>query len=295
MRVVSLLPSATEIVLALGAGDSLVGVSHSCDDPGVVHLPRLTRTRVPKGATSGEIDTVVRDCLGKRESLYMIDIDALARLEPDLIITQGLCEVCAVSGREVRGALGGIQAASRVLSSEPQTLAQVLESIVEIGSALGKDTEAAALVAGLQRRVDAVCARTALRSHHPRVAFLEWLDPPMCGGHWNPELVDNGRWGGRYRDGRCRESHHPVGRRPGVAARGVVRRVLRLSRGADPPRGGPVAPPAGPGLAPVYTGWTSACLRWRGAIRAAGTGNSGQPGAAVARSRSLSPGQRASR
>lgn len=189
VRVVSLLPSATEIVLALGAGESLVGVSHSCDHPGVAHLPRLTRTRVPKGATSGEINAVVRDCLGKGESLYTIDVDALGALEPDLIITQGLCEVCAVSGREVRGALGGIQVAPRVLSSEPQTLVQVLESIVEIGSALGKDTEAAALVASLQRRVEAVCVRTALLSHHPRVAFLEWLDPPMCGGHWNPELV----------------------------------------------------------------------------------------------------------
>jgi iron complex transport system substrate-binding protein len=190
MRVVSLLPSATEIVLALGAGDALVGVSHSCDDPAVRHLPRLTRTRVPKGGSSGEIDAVVRDCLAKGESLYTIDAAALDRLEPDLIITQGLCEVCAVTEREVDGVLCRVQVAPRVLSSEPHTVAQVLESITEIGAALGKQVEAANLVVGLRRRIDAVRARTAQVAERPRVAFLEWLDPPMCGGHWNPELVE---------------------------------------------------------------------------------------------------------
>jgi iron complex transport system substrate-binding protein len=189
MRVVSLLPSATEIVLALGAGEYLVGVSHSCDAPGVSHLPRLTRTRIPNQASSREIDAVVRDCLGKGESLYTIDAPRLGALEPDLIITQGLCEVCAVSDREVRGALCETQVAARVLSSEPQTVAEVLESIVEIGGALGKQDEATELVAELWRRVHTVCARTASRTARPRVAFLEWLDPPMCGGHWNPELV----------------------------------------------------------------------------------------------------------
>ncbi|MGH7516955.1 MAG: cobalamin-binding protein [Gemmatimonadales bacterium] len=190
MRVVSLLPSATEIVLALGGGDALVGVSHSCDDPAVTHLPRLTGTRVPTHASSGEIDAVVRDCLGRGESLYTIDVEALGALEPDLIITQGLCEVCAVTQREVDGALCAVQVAPRVLSSEPHTLVQVLESITEIGNALGKDAEAAELVVGLRRRIEAVRARTASVPHRPRVAFLEWLDPPMCGGHWNPELVE---------------------------------------------------------------------------------------------------------
>ncbi len=189
VRVVSLLPSATEIVLALGAGDALVGVSHSCDDPAVRHLPRLTRTGVPQDASSAEIDAVVRDCLAKGESLYTIDAETLGALEPDLIITQGLCEVCAVTGREVDGALCAVQVAPRVLSTEPQTLPQVLESITEIGGALGRETEAAELVAGLRRRIDAVHARSASASRRPRVAFLEWLDPPMCGGHWNPELV----------------------------------------------------------------------------------------------------------
>jgi iron complex transport system substrate-binding protein len=190
MRVVSLLPSATETVLALGGGDALVGVSHSCDDPAVAHLPRLTGTRVPKHASSGEIDSVVRDCLDRGESLYTIDVEALGALEPDLIITQGLCEVCAVTEHEVDGALWAVQVAPRVLSSEPRTLVQVLESIADIGAALGRDAAAAALVGRLRRRIDAVRARTASVSQRPRVAFLEWLDPPMCGGHWNPELVE---------------------------------------------------------------------------------------------------------
>ncbi len=190
VRVVSLLPSATEIVVAVGAAESLVGVSHSCDDPAVAHLPRLTRTRVPAGAPSCEIDAVVRDCLAMGESLYAIDVETLAALEPDLVITQGLCEVCAVTKREVDGALCAVQARPRVLSSEPRTVTQVLQSIREIGQALGRDGAAGELVIALQRRIESVRARTAAASYRPRVAFLEWLDPPMCGGHWNPELVE---------------------------------------------------------------------------------------------------------
>ena len=190
MRVVSLLPSATEVVLALGAGDTLVGVSHSCDAPAVRHLPRLTRTRVPTNGSSGAIDAVVRDCLAQGESLYTLDADALQRLGPDLIITQGLCQVCAVTGREVDSALRAVKPAPRVLSSEPRCVADVLASIVDIGAALGRAAAAEHLVAGLWRRIDAVRARTASAALRPRVAFLEWIDPPMCSGHWNPELVE---------------------------------------------------------------------------------------------------------
>jgi iron complex transport system substrate-binding protein len=190
MKVVSLLPSATETVIALGAEADLVGVSHSCDDPAVTHLPRLTRTRVPKDASSREIDAVVRDCLARGESLYTIDVETLGALEPDLVITQGLCDVCAATEREVDGALCMVQVTPRVVSSEPRTLPEVLESIIAIGSALGREAEAARLVAGLHRRIEAVRARTGSLPHRPRVAFLEWLDPPMCGGHWNPELVE---------------------------------------------------------------------------------------------------------
>jgi iron complex transport system substrate-binding protein len=190
MRVVSLLPSATETIMALGARDTLVGVSHSCDHPEVGHLPRLTRTRVPRGASSAEIDAVVRQCLAGGESLYTIDVETLDALEPDLIITQGLCDVCAVTGREVHDALCAVRTAPRVLSSEPHTLVGVLEAISDIGAALDRAAAAAELVAELRLRIERVRARAAAIERPPRVAFLEWLDPPMCGGHWNPELVE---------------------------------------------------------------------------------------------------------
>jgi iron complex transport system substrate-binding protein len=208
VRVVSLLPSATEIILALGAEATLVGVSHSCDHPAVNHLTRLTRTRVPMHAPSGEIDAAVRECLGTGESLYSIDVQTLDALQPDLIITQGLCTVCAVSEREVQGALCGVQVAPRILSSEPRSVLQVLESITEIGRALGREAAAAELVAGLRHRIDAVAARARSVPQRPRVAFLEWLDPPMCGGHWNPELVEMA--GGRDGIGRAGEPSRTI-------------------------------------------------------------------------------------
>ena len=189
MRVVSLLPGATETIVALGAADLLVGVGHACDDPAVKHLPRLTRTRVPPDVPSAEIDRRVRECLVRGESLYTIDASRLDRLEPDLIVTQGLCEVCAVTGREVHQALSAVQTAPRVLSSEPRTLLDVWDSIGEIGAALGRGTAALNLVESLRARVRAVEAQAPRAVRRPRVAFLEWLDPPMCGGHWNPELV----------------------------------------------------------------------------------------------------------
>jgi iron complex transport system substrate-binding protein len=189
VKIVSLLPGATETIVALGAADALVGISHSCDDPAVAELPRVTRSRVPVGASSGEVDRVVRECLDRRESLYAIDVERLAALEPDLIITQGLCDVCAVTGEEVDQALYFVRTTPRVLSSEPRTVAQVLDSILEIGNAIGRDGAALDLVHRLRERVRAVQMASTRPEPKPRVAFLEWLDPPMCGGHWNPELV----------------------------------------------------------------------------------------------------------
>jgi iron complex transport system substrate-binding protein len=189
VKVVSLLPAATETIVALGAADVLVGVSHSCDDPAVAHLPRITRTRVPVAASSAEIDRVVRQCLADGESLYTIDTGLLSALHPDLVVTQGLCDVCAVTGREVQSALCAAATAPRVLSTEPSTVTEVWTSIGEIGVAVGREHAAEELVRLLRARVEAVSARTAAVRHRPRVAFLEWLDPPMCGGHWNPELV----------------------------------------------------------------------------------------------------------
>ena len=189
MRVVSLLPGATETIVALGAADLLVGVSHSCDDPAVTHLPRVTRTRVPPDASSIEIDRIVRECLAGGESLYAIEASLLRRLEPDLIVTQGLCDVCAVTGREVHRALCSMATVPRVVSTEPRCLAEVWDSIAELGAALGRETAARELVGTLRARVAAIEALAVRDAPRPRVAFLEWLDPPMCGGHWNPELV----------------------------------------------------------------------------------------------------------
>lgn len=190
-RIATLLPGATEIVRALGLESALVAVSHSCDFPGAVEsLPRATSTRVPAGATSREIDAVVRECLRRGESLYRLDDALLDRLQPDLIVTQSLCEVCAVGPDEVGRALHSLGSRPKVVTLEPTTLEEVLEAILTVGQAAGHTAAAEELVAGLRRRIEAVRQRTARRAVRPRVAFLEWADPPMSGGHWNPELVE---------------------------------------------------------------------------------------------------------
>jgi iron complex transport system substrate-binding protein len=190
-RVASLLPSATEIVCALGMESSLVAVSHSCDFPGRVRtLPRATSTRVPKDAGSREIDGAVRECLRRGESLYRLDEELLDRLRPDVIVTQSLCEVCAVGPEEVGRAMPALRSRPTVLTLEPHTLEEVFGGIMAVGAALGRPAEAAALIRRLSRRVDAVRAGATRRAHRPRVAFLEWVDPLICGGHWNPELVE---------------------------------------------------------------------------------------------------------
>ena len=138
-RVASLLPSATEIVRALGLESALVAVSHSCDFPGrVEQLPRATSTRVPSGAGSREIDEIVRDCLRRGESLYRLDQALLDRLRPDVIVTQSLCEVCAVGPDEVERAIPALTSKPAVIMLEPHTLEEVLASIQAVGDALGR-------------------------------------------------------------------------------------------------------------------------------------------------------------
>jgi iron complex transport system substrate-binding protein len=189
-RIASLLPGATEIALALGLRTSLVAVSHSCDFPGrVARLPRVTRTSLPLGAPSREIDALVRAALARGESLYRVDGPALDALRPDLILTQELCRVCAVGPAEVSQVLPALRCAPAVLSLGPTTLEGVFLAIGEVGAATGRARRAERVVAALRRRVDAVRARRR-PGPRPRVAFLEWLDPPICGGHWNPELVE---------------------------------------------------------------------------------------------------------
>jgi len=189
-RIASLLPSATEIVLALGLEDSLVAVSHSCDFPGsVASLPRVTRTRVPRDASSVEIDTIVREHRRRGESLYQLDVELLNALQPDLIITQALCDVCAVGPDELGRALPALSFSPEVLTLEPKTLVEAFQTVEAVGRSVGRLDQAKALVRSLCSRVDAVRYRHTHREVKPRVAFLEWADPPICGGHWNPELV----------------------------------------------------------------------------------------------------------
>jgi iron complex transport system substrate-binding protein len=187
LRIVSLLPSATEIVCALGLEDRLVGVTHECDfPPSVRRLPRVTRALVPAEASSDEIDRFVRERLG---TVYTLDLPVLERLHPDLIVTQALCGVCAVAADEVRAAAAALPGTPRVIDLEPRTLADVLASIHQVAEAAGVAASAGDVVRALTTRVDAVAARSASLQHHPRTALLEWLAPPFSCGHWSPELV----------------------------------------------------------------------------------------------------------
>ena len=190
MRIVSLLPSATEIVCALGLEEHLVGVTHECDfPPSVRRLPAVTRTLIPTDATSGEIDALVRERLRTGCALYTLDLPVLEALQPDLIVTQALCDVCAVAEDEVAAAACTLPGRPPVINLEPQRLSEVLDAIRQVAQAAGAAAAADALVARLHARVDTVAARSARLSYRPRVALLEWLDPPFCCGHWSPELV----------------------------------------------------------------------------------------------------------
>jgi iron complex transport system substrate-binding protein len=190
MRIVSLLPSATEILCALGLEPALVGVSHSCDfPPTVTRLPRVTRTSIPKDASSGEIDARVRASLARGESLYQLELERLDALAPDLIVTQSLCEVCAVGDGEVHRALAAAAVAPTVASLAPRTLGEVFSAILDVGRLTDRAGAAERLVASLRARVAAVARTDSAPRPRPRVAFLEWLDPLIVGGHWNPELV----------------------------------------------------------------------------------------------------------
>jgi iron complex transport system substrate-binding protein len=189
MRIVSLLPSATEIVCALDLGGQLVGVTHECDWPAPVRaLPKVTRTLIPDDASSAEIDALVRERLRSRAALYRLDLPVLEALAPDLIVTQALCDVCAVAEDEVRAAACALPGAPRVLNLEPSTLTQVLEAVVQVGDATGSGARARLVVRDLEARIAAVRARAA-GAPRLRVLLLEWLDPPFSAGHWNPELV----------------------------------------------------------------------------------------------------------
>jgi iron complex transport system substrate-binding protein len=191
MKIVSLLPSATEILFALGLADQVVAVTHECDfPPPALQKPHITRSLLQPDMTSNAIDAAVRSQLTTdAHSLYTIDRELLATLAPDLIVTQQLCEVCAVAYDEVLDAVQALPRRPAVLNLEPMSLGEVLADIARVGEATGTVVEARRVVAALESRVARVVEQMARTQQRPRVAFLEWLDPLFCGGHWNPELV----------------------------------------------------------------------------------------------------------
>jgi len=189
MRIASLVPSSTEALFALGLGEQVVAVTHECDHPeGATALPRLTASVIEDGLSPGEIDARVREVTGRGEALYTLDEAALAELRPDLIVTQALCAVCAVSYDDVRAIAGRLPSPAEVLSLDPTTLDEVLDDLVRLGEAAGVHERGVALREELAGRLEAVGTAVA-GAERPAVVALEWLDPPFVGGHWVPEMV----------------------------------------------------------------------------------------------------------
>jgi iron complex transport system substrate-binding protein len=190
MRIVSLVPSATEMLFALGLGDQVVGVTHECDYPPAVRgLPRVTRDLLPAGLSAAQIDAAVKERTLRGESIYELDTDALQELSPDLIVTQALCAVCAVAYDDVRAIADTIDSRPRVISLDPQTVGEVLGDARTLAAATDSRDAATKLVRESARRIDRV--RVRVRGHRrPRVLALEWLDPPFAAGHWVPQLIE---------------------------------------------------------------------------------------------------------
>src|ERR1700761_3853912 len=189
MRIVSLVPAATELLFALELGDEVVGVTHECDYPPQVRdLPKVTRVVLPPDLSPAEIDAAVKERTLAGESIYELDADALSELEPELIVTQALCQVCAVSADDVRAIAEELETQPMVISLDPHTIGEVLGDARTIAQATGRKDEAVDLIREAAGRIDRV--RIATRDvRRPRVVALEWLDPPFAAGHWTPQLI----------------------------------------------------------------------------------------------------------
>jgi len=191
VKIVSLLPSATELVYALGLGDALSGVTFECDHPAEARTkPVVSDTALPtdRPHSPREIDRLVTERMERREALYVLDKELIATIQPDLILTQDLCRVCAVPSGQVEAALEELGCRAEVVSMDPTGLEEVLESFLEVGRATGTEVRAEELVASLRERIEAVRVR-ATRLPEIRTFAMEWLDPPFVGGHWIPEMI----------------------------------------------------------------------------------------------------------
>ena len=190
MRIVSLVPHATELLFALGLGDEVVGVTHECDYPlDALDRTRVTRDVLPPGLSAGEIDAAVRERTEKGEAIYALDNDVLEALEPDLIVTQALCPVCAVSVDDVRSVVAGFDEPPKVIALDPTTLGETMGDIRTVAQATGAKEAALTLVASQRARIDRVKIAVKDAERVP-VAAIEWLDPVFVGGHWVPQMIE---------------------------------------------------------------------------------------------------------
>jgi iron complex transport system substrate-binding protein len=189
MRIVSLVPSATETLFALGLGPDVIAVTHECNyPPAAVELPRITRGALPSGLSAGQIDAAIKERTLAGRSIYELDADLLRDLRPDLIVTQELCAVCAVSYDDVKAIADEIEPHPLVISLDPHTIGEVLGDVRTLAQATDRKDEAVDLVNAASARIDRV--RLAVRgARRPRVAALEWLDPPIAARHWVPQLI----------------------------------------------------------------------------------------------------------
>jgi iron complex transport system substrate-binding protein len=192
VRIVSLLPAATEIVAALGRADCLVGVSHECDyPPEVKSRSRVTRCEIyGKGLSSADVDGWVNRELAAGRPLYTLDADLLRALEPDVILTQQLCDVCAIDYGSVTAFAASLPKRPKIVNLTPSSLAEIFGDIERVAAALGDVDRGKTLVASLTQRVDRVRARAVKATWRPRCCHLEWIDPLFCSGHWTPEVVE---------------------------------------------------------------------------------------------------------
>jgi iron complex transport system substrate-binding protein len=194
VRIVSLLASATEIICSLGLRDSLVGVTHECDYPAdVVGLPIVTRSAIPHDASSIEIDRLVREQLETSTALYSLNVELLDELRPDVIVTQALCEVCAVSESEIKDTICQLTTQPELINLEPMCLKDVFDTLLLVGNVTNRMSIAESVVNSLKARVRRVKILTETHiktDNYPKVVFLEWIDPPFNAGHWTPELIE---------------------------------------------------------------------------------------------------------
>jgi iron complex transport system substrate-binding protein len=192
LRIVSFLPAATEMAYALGFGNQIVGISHECDFPAEARSkPVVVRPAIALEKMSlREVDAAVSQRLRSGQSLYQVDENLLRRLQPDLILTQNLCQVCAPSGNELAVALKCLQPKPEIVWMSPHSLEEIHQNLRDLGQATGRANEAEACIAAARARLETIAARTRNLSHRPRVFCMEWADPVYCSGHWVPEMVE---------------------------------------------------------------------------------------------------------